>query len=191
MIVNIRGTSGSGKSTLVRRVMDTFGEHRQSVHVEGRKQPIAYHLGRHDGEKFPLAVLGHYETPCGGCDTITAGFDAVYDLIYEHLELAHHVIFEGVLLHSEVRRTVELADHVGRENLLVLALDVAVETCLAGVNARRWRRDPTLPPVNPHHTEQKHRSVPRGLERLREHDVTTLTAGRELAFQIVMEAITL
>lgn len=62
VIIQVRGTSGSGKTTAVRKVMAELGEWEPGF-VEGRKRPLFYKRER-------VAVLGHYEVPCGGGDTI-------------------------------------------------------------------------------------------------------------------------
>jgi len=67
-VIQIRGTSGSGKSTLVRQVMGLYYE-KQPLFKRGRKQPIGYILTHPDTPS--LFVPGHYESACGGLDTIS------------------------------------------------------------------------------------------------------------------------
>ena len=76
MIINIRGTSGSGKSFLVRHIMRLYPK-QVPVYVSDRRQPISYTLSR-SGRK--LLVVGHYESVCGGCDTVHS-MDAIFDLV--------------------------------------------------------------------------------------------------------------
>lgn len=93
MIINIRGTSGSGKSHLVRSVMDLYGL-RTKFFVENRKQPIGYTAHRRTSGRN-LSVLGHYETACGGCDTIPS-LDQIFSRAMKaHGE--HDVLFEGLI----------------------------------------------------------------------------------------------
>ena len=83
MIVNIRGTSGSGKSTIVVRVCGLYD--KKTPHfLEGRKNPY-YYVFEKEGHK-PLAILGHYESPCGGCDTIYTGYTDIFNLIKNWLD---------------------------------------------------------------------------------------------------------
>jgi protein gp37 len=65
-VINIRGTSGSGKSTLVRQWLNKYPS-KPLFGVLGRCRPEAYACAV-PGVKYPLYVLGPYETPCGGCD---------------------------------------------------------------------------------------------------------------------------
>jgi len=145
MIVNPRGTFGSGKSTIVRRVMDRYDE-RRPVHIEGRKQPIGYRCVRPDGHD--LWVVGHYETACGGGDTIPK-IDLIYNHIWHAAQIGYDVIYEGgALIQSDWRRAAELAK---KHDLLVVIIDVPVELCLNAIKERRAKRG-NLDPVNPKNT---------------------------------------
>ena len=89
MIINLRGTHGSGKSTIVRNVMGTYTDCTEILGV-GRKRPWGY-LCKKDGLK-DLFIPGHYETACGGCDTISIVEEA-YDLIKRHASEGRNVLF--------------------------------------------------------------------------------------------------
>ena len=140
--INIRGTSGSGKSTLIRKVMSLY-DVQEPVFREGRKQPIGYTCRYAD--RKPLYVVGHYETPCGGCDTIN-GVDRVYEMVWRALARLEHVIFEGLIIASDVNRAIELKDFDG----MVLELDTDISTCIASIQSRRDARgdDRELDPSN-------------------------------------------
>jgi hypothetical protein len=185
VILNIRGTSGSGKSTLVRNIMDLYWP-PMKVRVPDRKRPLMYICPRPpaptwEAEVTPtsvgsgprsLAVIGHYETACGGCDTIP-DLDMVYALVRQAHDNGYDVLFEGLLLSAEVNRCVQLAAYVGHENLAVIALDVPLELCLESVNARRHTKNPEKPPVNPKNTISKHRGTQTSARRLLEAGVDT------------------
>lgn len=129
MIINIRGTSGSGKSTVMRRVMDLMGDW-QAVHKTGRKQPLYY---RSASEWPPTVVLGHYESPCGGCDTIgsaRAVFELIQNLRTDPL-FDSHVLCEGLLLSEDVKWFSQLPD------LKVLFLVTPLDVCLQQIKKRR------------------------------------------------------
>lgn len=166
MIINIRGTSGSGKSTMARELMALY-PCRIPRHIEGRKQPIMYVLTG-DGHP-PLSVLGHYETACGGCDTITS-LDTIGQLAAGQAALGHNVLMEGLLWSAETRRTIELA---GLFPLTVIALDIPLQVCLDSVNQRRWAKDPTKPPVNAKNTMSKHKAVQSTTRKMAASGVTT------------------
>lgn len=183
MIINLRGTSGSGKSTLVRWVMAQHGTCRP-VYVEKRRQPLYYRLWRSDYSpenddpvRPDLVVLGHYETACGGCDTIGT-VDEVFALVREHASTAAHVLFEGLLLGVEVNRTVALLGQIGPHQLEVIFLDTPLDVCLASINKRRWAKDPAKPPVDPTNTASKLRALQGIVPRLTAGGVTAYTASR-------------
>jgi hypothetical protein len=137
MIINIRGTSGSGKSTLVRKVMECYPI-KSRVKEEGRKQPIGYILAK--ALHKPLALVGHYETDCGGCDTIN-NMDDIYNRVRLADKAGYDVLFEGLLISADANRAVAL--HTDALPVLVIALNTPLEQCLASVNQRRreaWER---------------------------------------------------
>jgi len=167
MIITIRGTSGSGKSHIVRELMkrlDPLTPNRR----EGRKQPLSY-TGHNPLTGKPVTIIGHYETACGGCDTITQQQD-IFDLVHEAATAGHDVIFEGLLLSIEVERTTKLVREHGHE-LVVLGIDIPLQLCLDSVNARRRQKDPTKPPVNPKNTEAKWRQCKSSWVRLKQRGI--------------------
>lgn len=179
-IINIRGTSGSGKSTLVRSIMDLY-PHRHSYKMEGRKQPIGYVCSRAEGGRA-LAVIGHYETPCGGCDTI-AKMETIFEKVRESHAAGFDVLFEGLLISADVNRTAAL--HEDGLPLEVVALDVPLDVCLDSVNARRWAKNPDKPPVNPKNTESKWKGVRKSMERLEAAGVRASWASRDGALTLI------
>ena len=192
MIINIRGTSGSGKSTLVRRVMElpVFGT-RSAHYAERRKYPLWYELHRSDGG-VPLAVVGHYENPCGGGDTIAAGLDYVDALVREcHDGGARDVLYEGLILGSDMSRIVRLHEEGNR--VLVVFLTTPLPVCLARVNARRAERAARTgreySPVNPRATEDKHRGLLRAAPRLRAAGVPVAELDCDAALERVREEL--
>ncbi len=176
MIINIRGTSGSGKSTLVRYVMDLYTV-KASFREDGRKQPIGY-VCRNDDDAPGLAIIGHYETACGGCDTISK-MDHIFDLVRQSHAAGHHVIFEGLLISADVNRTLALHEEV--HPLRVVALDqVPIEVCLSSVNERRMVRlgPEKYTPVKEKNTISKFRGVQKSMERLTAAGVTVQSCNR-------------
>lgn len=188
MIINIRGTSGSGKSHLARRIMDLYPS-RTKVRVEGRRQPIGYICHREDGKD--LAVLGHYETACGGCDTISK-MEEIFELVRTSHLADMDVLFEGLLISADVNRTAAL--HEEGLPLRVVALDLPLEVCLESVNSRRMERlgPEKFTPVNPKNTESKHKGVRRSCERLLAQDIDVIVSSdRETAFDVVKRSLDL
>jgi thiamine pyrophosphate-dependent acetolactate synthase large subunit-like protein len=178
MIINIRGTSGTGKSTIVRAIMAHY-DTRMKVRVEGRKQPLGYICHKHNHPS--LAVVGHYETACGGCDTISP-LDRIYELVEQSAQRNYDVLYEGLLISAEVNRAVDLAS---RHDLVVMHLDVPLDVCVDSINQRRWAKNPDKPPVNPRNTEQKHKGTKRAVERLAEAGVECHSGGRDVILELI------
>jgi energy-coupling factor transporter ATP-binding protein EcfA2 len=181
VVINIRGTSGSGKSTLVTRLMELY-ETRIHNRVDGRKQPISTLLSRPGA--VPLYVPGHYNTACGGCDTIKT-VDGVYDLVTEAANAGCHVVYEGIMVMDDVVRATRLAQ---KHALTVIALSTPIGECVAAVRGRREARgDPR--PLDPKNTIARAERCERGLSRLRVNGVKVERADREAAFLRVAELL--
>lgn len=157
MIVQIRGTSGSGKSHIVREVMARFPE-RQEVYREGRKQPIYYLL---DNGIRPLVVPGHYNRPCGGCDTIKTNEETFGIVAAAHLA-GRNCLFEGIMAQDAALSWMEPIKELPH---LIIGLTTPIEECLAGIQQRRDARGDTRP-LNPNNTVNRARSQERALDKL-------------------------
>lgn len=184
MIINIRGTSGAGKTHLVRRIMELYDNKvvfRETG--EKRKQPLGYILTS-KGKKS-VALIGHYESPCGGCDTITE-MERIFNIVRKAHENGHHVIYEGLLISADIKRTAAL--HEEGLPLTVIALSTPLEECLASVNARRAARG-KMEPVNPKNTESKHKGVQQSMRRFQERGVPSEWHDRDGAFARIEELL--
>lgn len=145
MIINVRGTSGSGKSTLARLIMELYGERRvlyggsqylNELQLPQRSRPYGYLMTRPATATRPLFVPGHYETACGGCDTIAKEqFETVYKLVRHMAGKGCDVLFEGLLLSAESARLIQL--HKDGLPVEVVELTTPLEQCLEGIKARR------------------------------------------------------
>lgn len=151
MIIQVRGTSGSGKTTVVQRVMAAYAEQApwevgtpwKPVYVDGRKKPL-YYQGRNG-----VVVLGHYETACGGCDTVGSA-PKVFDLIC-NLPKSRYVVSEGLLWSEDVKWTKEL---VARGNsVLAIFLATPPELCLERVQQRQ--KEKGKPPADAARVKRK------------------------------------
>lgn len=188
MIVNVRGTSGSGKSTLIRAVMAQYAN-KTPIMVEGRKQPIGYLLS---AKRLPdLTVLGHYETECGGCDTISCdnATDATFAMVREWHARGRNVLFEGLLISAEANRTIAL--HRDGLPLLVVSLTTPLEDCLAGIQERRARKGTTRPlgPNTMKNLQSKQKGAATCCRKFREAGMAVLETDRLGARQAVFEAL--
>lgn len=170
MMINLRGTGGSGKSTIVRKVMESFTS-RTPAFQTSRRQPISYLLQRNGVPD--LRVLGHYETACGGCDTITSP-DRVYELIEESYRAGENVLFEGIIIGDDVRRLVELHR---KTKVKVIALNTPMADCLAGIQARRDERGDERP-LDPKNTVSRNERLKKIMSRLRDSNVDATWMNR-------------
>lgn len=167
-VIQIRGTSGSGKSTVVRAVMNEF-HGWTPVMRSGRKQPLYY-------ESEEVVVLGHYESPCGGCDTIGSA-KAVYDLIGE-VE-ARTILCEGLLLSEDVKWSSQL------KGLRVIFLTTPLETCLRRIRGRRKTAGNTKP-LNPNNTANRVATIERARVKLTNLGVPCRQCSADEAPRIIL-----
>jgi len=168
MIVQIRGTSGSGKSTAMRKVMKAIGGW-EPIYKKGRRQPLYYQSGS-------VALLGHYESPCGGCDTIGSARQ-VYDTIQT---LPHEVLLcEGLLLSEDTKWSSQLPD------LRVVFLTTGLDTCLDRIGERR-RASGNDKPLNPKNTTGRVRTIERARVKLENVGVCCRRASADQAPGLIL-----
>jgi hypothetical protein len=185
VIIQIRGTHGSGKSTLVRTILLEYIALGSGVpfHAEGRKRPVGYRCEA-PGRK-PLWIMGSYETPTGGCDTIP-DMEMMYSIIKRQASAGYNVLFEGILAQHSAPRILDLKkDH--QVQLIVLTTPVA--QCIDGVNQRREERG-SKKPLDPSNLEREARSVLSSMKRLRGEGVSVLELSRDAAFYHVKSLLT-
>ena len=188
-IINIRGTSGSGKSHLVRQIMARYHQ-RIRIMEDGRKQPIRYLLTR-ETEGRPLAIIGHYEADCGGCDTISK-MEKIFDLVRRAHTEGADVIFEGLLISADENRVAAL--HEEEYPLVVMAIDLPIEECLTSVNGRRRAKAERTGKeykgdVNPKNTESKYKGVQQSMKRLEAKGVDTRWGPRASIFAMLRKEL--
>lgn len=227
MIINIRGTSGTGKSTLARQLMALYAPNPLRYRKEGRKQPLGYRFRnsrarettktglrlehpaqglarRAWNQEFhrDLAVVGHYETDCGGADTIP-DYDELFELVRNGSDAGMDVLFEGLLISGDVRRTTALHQWAQEheDELHVVAIQIPLEECVESVNQRRrgaWTRrkayatsyDVGPAPLDPANTIAKHRGLTLACQRLEAEGVIVhRPEGREAAFQVCKQLL--
>lgn len=133
MIYVVIGTSGSGKSTIARRILERFNK-VEPLMVEGRLRPLAMRCHRPPG-RATLSILGHYESPCGGSDTIHE-MDTLFDLIKSEADSGSDVFLEGVLLYSVPKRFMELRQQ-GYPLQVVAMTEVPLDVCEESIRGRR------------------------------------------------------
>lgn len=188
MIIGIRATSGAGKSTIVRRVMERYKS--RTPHYEGvvlgrpRKSPLWYDC-EHPNNGKPLRVLGSYESPAGGCDTICGRgtLDFVDNLIRRGHDAGFDVLYEGLIVASDCTRlpqTVALGYPV-----LVLYIDLDIEACLQAVRDRRLAKGNDKE-LKEKPTRDKHAVLIRNRERIAAAGIPTALLTREASLARIL-----
>lgn len=180
MIVNIRGTHGSGKSTIARKIRDRYSTVIPTM-MPWRKRPFGYTCKQPD---LPdIWIPGHYDTPCGGCDSIGAVAD-MFAAIDEHANGGEFVLFEGILAQHSVPRVLGIKDH----NVHVICLDIPVDDCKAAVDSRRAEKG--KPPLAHYHSiEHESRSLRSSAKRLTEAGIAVYWLNREAAEKKALELL--
>lgn len=138
MIINVAGTSGAGKSHLMRNILAALGGSMHGpVLLEERDRIIGYLFHATKPQQRDVFVIGAYNAPTGGCDTIKE-ISKVFDLILQHHNSGHHVLYEGLFV-MNMTRGPQLAQEVGKD-LCILKLTTPLSACIASINKRRAER---------------------------------------------------
>lgn len=172
MIIQIRGTSGSGKTWVMNQFM--YWYQWDSRLVAGRKKPLFYET---EIQGKAVAVLGHYESACGGCDNIGSAA-AVYDLIQKIQQEFDVIVCEGLLLSEDVKWTCQMQD------VKVLFLSTGIETCISQVKSRRLEAG-NAKPLNEFNTRNRVEVIERARTRLVEAGVHCVRSSATQAVNII------
>lgn len=183
MIIQVRGTSGSGKSTVMRAVMERIGGPWKGIKAEGRKKPLYYKL---DKAHPQIVVLGHYESACGGCDTIGSAaqvYELTTTLVGALGRAGKYVILqEGLLLSEDVKWTTQLP------NPQVVFLNTPLQRCLSQIKGRR-REAGNEKPLNEANTTNRVTVIERARTKLIDAGVSTKRCTPEAAPAIIINLI--
>lgn len=177
MIIQIRGTSGSGKSTVVKKLLSQNWDWTP-IFKSGRKKPLYY-------KTKGIVVLGHYESPCGGCDTIGSA-PKIFELIKEVIEKENPktLICEGLLLSEDVKWTSQLVDY----GLVVLYLTTPSEECLVRIKQRRSAVG-NEKELNPSNTLNRVAIIEKSRVKLKEKNVKCIRTSSDQAFSKLMKLL--
>ncbi len=180
MIVQLRGTSGSGKSTAMKRIVETMGDWQAEFRT-GRKKPLFY---RSCSDWPETVVLGHYESPCGGCDTVGSAA-AVYELVRDVRGKfpAAHVLCEGLLLSEDAKWTGILKGD--GEDIRCVFLTTPVDRCLAQIRNRRAAAGNDKP-LSEDNTRHRVAVIDRAREKLAAAGVLCRRASADQAAGLVL-----
>jgi uridine kinase len=167
MIIQIRGTSGSGKTTVMRKVMEGFSWTPQ--YADNRRKPLYYTCGE-------MAVLGHYDATCGGCDNVGSARQ-VFDVL-KAIEQPI-ILCEGLLLSEDVKWATQM------EDLRVIFLTTSLDECLRRVRARREAAG-NEKPFNEYNTTNRVGVIERARERLIAAGILCRRASVEQSPRIIL-----
>ncbi len=173
MIIQIRGTSGSGKSTVMRQVMSVIDWDER--YTDGGKKALYY--GANSPGIYSTVVLGHYESECGGCDTIGSARQ-VYELIQQFCSIKK-ILCEGLLLSEDVKWSKQLDD------LRVLFLTTPLERCLTHIKSRR-KTVGNFKPLNPKNTANRVSVIERARVRLLAEGILCRRVSPDQAPKIIL-----
>lgn len=129
LIVEVRGTSGSGKSWVIRQAMGAY-DGWEKVYLGKKRRPLYYQ------HPSGILVLGHYETACGGGDSIGSAraIYAVIDSLKSKPEV-RVMLVESLLLSEDRKWTYQLVND--GNDVRVLFLTTPVERCIEQIKGRR------------------------------------------------------
>lgn len=147
MILDIRGTHGSGKSYIAHQLLSYGCEEIVGYNEYKKKETI---LG-YSVPSLDLAVVGKYETQCGGCDGVGSS-DEVCRRVRLFASTYKHTVLEGILVAHTFDRYNRLAQEMKEagHTYLFAFLDTPLEVCIDRVKARRKAKgnDKELNPNN-------------------------------------------
>lgn len=181
MIITIHGTHGSGKSTAVRKVIDHFPS-KEVIMRYPRRRPFGYVLS-HPDRSVPLIIPGHYDTPCGGCDSIPV-VDDTYHFIGQEAEKGNDVLFEGILAQHSTGNLLSLAPW----KPIVLVLKISDQEATEAVVDRRLARG-NIKPFNPENVIKENAGIKRRIPKLKDAGFDVRWVSREEAVTTCLELL--
>lgn len=194
MIIVIRGTSGSGKSHIVYDVIKALGPYHETFPL-GEKGKLGGYTWGHptpSPEFRPyVAIIGRYETACGGCDCFSwpGAADEVAAKARELESQGYAVLLEGLIVSAwATDRMASLGP-----GLHTIHLTTPLENCLAAVQDRRDARAAAkgkdASPLNPENTTKKWHGLHSCTRRQREAGMPVEELDRERARDRVFELL--
>ncbi len=192
MIVIIRGTSGSGKSHIVYDVIKELGPHHETFTL-GPKNKLGGYTWRWraPGAEPRIAIVGRYETACGGCDAFSwpGAADEVAERARQMEASGYSVLLEGLIVSAwATDRLVSLGS-----GLRTIHLTTSLEDCLAAVRTRRDTRAAAAgkeaSPLNPENTTKKWHGLHSCTRRQREASMPVEELDRAAARERVFELL--
>jgi adenylate kinase family enzyme len=176
-VFNIRGTSGSGKTTLVYNLLlnPTFCFRE----ILSKGKVLGYH-----SKKLNFFVVGKYNTPTGGCDSIQ-DTTTVISRVKSVLKKGSHVLYEGLMLSGMSGSQLELSS---KNDFYALILNTPFEVCLGRVKKRRLARGETKP-LNPENTRTKFNATWSSGEAWKGNATQVTMSSNEEAYARIMKIL--
>ena len=152
---------------------------------------MGYVLG---GLERHLFVAGHYETACGGADTINwaktkpgtpepgvTGWGFVNRLVKQHAEDGCDVLYEGLMVGYDKRFITDFKED-GHE-VAVIGLTTSIDTCIERIKKRREARG-DFSKFYPYNTRQRIPAYDRCMEKLEAMGVRVHRCSIEDGFRL-------
>lgn len=157
-VVLLKGTSGSGKTYIAEAVLERLrtGLGACETFVLGPKGKLGGYLFTHQ----KVAVIGRYESACGGCDAMSwkGAADDIEAKIAELTAEGYDVFLEGLIVATwGVDRLVRVGN-LTNVDFRVLHLTTPLEVCIESIKARRIAAGNTSE-LNTDNTASKHKSL--------------------------------
>lgn len=165
-VVLLKGTSGSGKTYIAEQIIKDLEDMADEVRTFGLgpKDKLGGTAYRSKGG-LRTAILGRYESACGGCDAMSwkGAADDIEAAIMELTSEGYDVFFEGLIVATwGVDRMIRVGNLLNT-NFTVVHLTTPLETCISSVESRRAARAAAegkeLKPLDPANTASKHKSL--------------------------------
>lgn len=181
-VINISGTSGSGKTTIVRQLLNQCS--RSPIVTDYKIQGYyVWKLGI-----MPTVIVGSYEKPTGGCDTISPITEVFKKVLYYHEKENCNVIFEGLLISRSKGRMIALWNDLGQQDLFIYHLTTSIEDCMEGIRQRRALKGNNKP-VDPKRTLETYYRVAKITGDLKALGIPVEYTMREEALQKIIDRL--
>ncbi len=175
-VINVRGTNGSGKSVIVRKLIDRLC----AVPMRSKDGKVTGYSSFYNH----VNILGRYETPTGGCDTIRTQDEMCRGVVT--LATRGHVIFEGLLISGMHSRFVNLARGIPTHHFIFAVLDTPLSKCIKRTIRRREARG-SQKPFNPKNLIAKHKAVLSSRLALEKEGMDVRTLDHKKAVPILLK----
>lgn len=197
-VVLLKGTSGSGKTYIAEQIIAAL--EAKAVVTNwfglGPKGKLGGTVYQNE-QGLRTAVLGRYESACGGCDSMSwkGAADDIEAKIKELVADGYDVFFEGLIVATwGVDRMIRVGNLLNTD-FYVVHLTTPLETCISSVEARRAARAEAegkeLKPLDPANTASKHRSLQSTTRMQRDRGVRVEELGRAEALARVRSLLEL